>query len=134
MNHNHPLIQHPPLIALTLQTLASSAQASSPKTYGSFSCHWCMPQRPGSLVEVTISLLQQRILATAIVASCRLDDDGYQLELHVIHPDHAFQMRMIEQLYHICNYQRWVLRHEGRVLDSEQAALEWIERYAQHFH
>ena len=44
----------------------------------------------------------------------------------------AFTARMLEQIWQIMNYQNR-LEQEGRVLSIEEAALEWIDRYAAHF-
>lgn len=45
----------------------------------------------------------------------------------------AFSTRMVEQVQHIRHYRQEVLRIEGRVLDDDSAALEWITRYAAAF-
>jgi len=42
-------------------------------------------------------------------------------------------VRMIEQICYIEHYRKEVLLNEGRRITSEQAALEWIEKYAQDF-
>ena len=44
----------------------------------------------------------------------------------------AFAARMLEQIWQIINYQNR-LEQEGRVLSIDEAALEWIDRYAAHF-
>jgi hypothetical protein len=44
-----------------------------------------------------------------------------------------FATRMVAQVQHIKHYRQEVLRVEGRVLDDDSAALEWIERYAATF-
>ncbi|WP_313952899.1 hypothetical protein [Accumulibacter sp.] len=44
--------------------------------------------------------------------------------------DRAFATRMVEQVQHIERYRQEVLRVEGRVLDGDSAAWEWISRYA----
>ena len=45
----------------------------------------------------------------------------------------AFRARMDAQREQIENYRLAVLRDEGRQLDMEQAAIEWIERFAERF-
>jgi hypothetical protein len=40
---------------------------------------------------------------------------------------------MVEQVCHIENYKKEIYRAEGRLLSSEQAAMEWIIRYASRF-
>ncbi len=42
-------------------------------------------------------------------------------------------MRMVEQVCHIERYRADVLEREGRALTGEQAAEEWIKRYAEDF-
>lgn len=41
----------------------------------------------------------------------------------------TFTARMLEQIWQIINYQNR-LEQEGRVLSIEEAAFEWIDRYA----
>jgi hypothetical protein len=40
---------------------------------------------------------------------------------------------MIEQICHIESYRRDVAQQEGRQLTTEEAAVEWISRYASSF-
>jgi len=47
-------------------------------------------------------------------------------------PD-TFLLRMEAQCSEIKRYRQQVLRNEGRELSQDQAALEWIERYAEFF-
>lgn len=45
----------------------------------------------------------------------------------------AFAGRMQAQCSEIRRYQQTVVRNEGRYLSQDEAALEWIERYAETF-
>ena len=45
----------------------------------------------------------------------------------------AFLARMVEQVCHIEDYRKSVHRIEGRELSPEEAAMEWIEKYASQF-
>lgn len=45
----------------------------------------------------------------------------------------TFAARMVEQIQLIEHYRQEVLRAEGRELDGDSAALEWIARYAAQF-
>ncbi len=40
---------------------------------------------------------------------------------------------MVEQVCYIEDYRRFVLMHEGRELSQEDAASEWIAKYAAQF-
>jgi hypothetical protein len=41
--------------------------------------------------------------------------------------------RMVEQVCHIENYKKVVYQAEGRLLTAEEAAMEWISKYASQF-
>lgn len=45
----------------------------------------------------------------------------------------AFRLRMLTQCRQIAAYRQAVLRKTGRLLTPDEAALEWIERYAATF-
>lgn len=45
----------------------------------------------------------------------------------------AFSIRMVEQICHIEHYKKKVLIEEGRALSNDEAAAEWIEKYATEF-
>ena len=45
----------------------------------------------------------------------------------------AYAVRMVEQLCYIEHYRQNVLQSEGRELSGEEAALEWIEKFAGNF-
>ena len=47
--------------------------------------------------------------------------------------EQAFSARMVEQICYIEEYKRTVKQKEGRELTSDQAAAEWIEKYASDF-
>ncbi len=48
-------------------------------------------------------------------------------------PTDPFAARMLAQIALIERYRVDILRREGRRLDSDGAALEWISRYAERF-
>lgn len=48
-------------------------------------------------------------------------------------PDDPFQQRMQAQCERIRRYRDQVLREQGRALSYDEAAMEWIERYAEMF-
>lgn len=45
----------------------------------------------------------------------------------------AFRLRMEQQCHQIRQYRQSMLRECGRLLSPDEAALEWIERYAATF-
>jgi hypothetical protein len=89
--------------------------------------------RTAHVVKVRIPCVRPPFETTARVAWCRAANGGYELGLAFVDPDDAFRARMVEQVCHIEQYRREVRDREGRELDAEAAALEWIERNAARF-
>ncbi len=87
----------------------------------------------GAAVVLTIPLVTPPFRVAASVVWCRGDDLDYEVGVRFREADAAFAARMVEQVCQIEHYRREVLRVEGRVLDAESAAVEWIERYAAEF-
>jgi hypothetical protein len=58
---------------------------------------------------------------------------GYELGVTFLDAEDAFRARMVEQLCHIEDYRRSVMRTQGRELSLDEAATEWIEKFAEDF-
>jgi len=58
---------------------------------------------------------------------------GFVIGMSFRNKSEAFRMRMLEQLCYIEHYRQSMLEDEGRELNSQQAASEWIDRYAAAF-
>lgn len=56
----------------------------------------------------------------------------YGMDDGLVHQD-EFRLRMEKQCIQINKYRRSMLRECGRLLSPDEAALEWIERYAATF-
>ena len=88
--------------------------------------------RAGETIRIAISAIQPPFEATASVVWCRFMGDHF--EVGVRFADAArFSVRMVEQICHIEHYRRDVERREARTLSSEEAAREWISKYAAEF-
>ena len=87
----------------------------------------------GSLINIKIPFINPEFESRAIVVYCRKQKDFYNVGVSFENPEEAFQTRMVEQVCHIEHYKREVLEKEGRELTGEEAALEWISRYAKRF-
>jgi len=92
--------------------------------------HGCSP---GRIVHITIPTHPWPFEAQGIVAWCRRDGDQYEVEVRFADEATRFAVRMVEQICYIEHYRREVLAHEGRALNTEEAAAEWIARYAARF-
>ncbi len=97
----------------------------------SFSCS--RELSPGTLIVIRITTVEPHFEARAQVAWCHREDDGYVAGVAFTEADDLFRARMVEQLCHIEHYKAEVLAKEGRRLDGEQAAREWITRFAHGF-
>ncbi len=86
-----------------------------------------------ALVEVTITSLTPPFNAPARVVWCRAATKGFDVGLRFVNADDFFAVRMVEQVYQIEEYKKHVLAREGRELSLEDAAQEWIDRYAARF-
>lgn len=88
---------------------------------------------PGCAIRVTIPLLGEQYEADGLVAWCRAAGSRYEVGVRFLTPQDRFSVRMVEQLCYIEDYRQQVASDEGRELTSEEAAAEWIERFAEHF-
>jgi hypothetical protein len=97
----------------------------------SFKCTQAAPV--GSNIIVRIALTSPPFEARCQVTWCQADGDAWQVGVQFLDQDDLFRARMVEQICHIEQYRRSVRASEGRAMSSHEAALEWIERYADAF-
>jgi len=89
---------------------------------------------PESVVALRIPCLRPVFeVSTARVAWCKNEGGQYAVGVQFLDHDVAFRVRMVEQVCHIVNYRRDVEILEGRKLTIDEAAREWIKRYASSF-
>ncbi|MFT6552593.1 MAG: hypothetical protein ACJA1I_002649 [Zhongshania marina] len=89
--------------------------------------------RVGSKLNFYIPSLSDEPAGRGRVVWCRPLRASFRLGLEFEQAYDACRARMVEQLCLIENYRREVKLNEGRELDPEQAAAEWIEAYAADF-
>lgn len=88
---------------------------------------------PMQRVKVSIPALKKDNHLIGTVVWCEKTKNGYEIGLKFEGKREAFRLRMIEQVCHIEHYRKEVESVEGRVLSAEEAAREWISRYAGEF-
>lgn len=93
----------------------------------------CTAVESGQGIRVTIPVLGRHFEVDGVVAWCRGVAQGYEVGVRFLSPQDRFCVRMVEQLCYIEDYRGTVERNEGRTLTSEQAAREWIHRFAEEF-
>ena len=85
------------------------------------------------IVRVSIPALNQDNHLSGKVVWCEQSPNGYEIGIEFEGSKDVFRLRMIEQICHIEHYRKEVKLAEGRELSSEEAASEWITRYAGDF-
>ncbi|MCP4335630.1 MAG: PilZ domain-containing protein [Gammaproteobacteria bacterium] len=84
-------------------------------------------------VRINIPILDRDNNLIGNVAWCEEAGSGYVVGIKFVKSRDFFRMRMIEQICHIEHYRDEVLRTQGRELSAQEAAAEWISKYAGDF-
>jgi hypothetical protein len=88
---------------------------------------------PGDVVEIRVPFVRPPFEVEARVAWCKAREGHYEIGVEFLNPDDVFMTRMVEQVCQIENYKQDILRTEGRLLSPEEAATEWLFKYAAKF-
>jgi len=87
----------------------------------------------GLLINVTVPIVNPPFLAKGRVAWCLKRKEYFDIGVQFVEKGDAYRIRMVEQICHIEHYKKEILENEGRILNGEEAALEWISKYASDF-
>ena len=87
-----------------------------------------VPLSKGSRIRVRIPIEDPPFEAEAVVAWCRKEDD-YCIGVKFVDESTEFSLRMVEQACYIKHY-LYEAEKAGRQLTSDEAAHEWIIKYA----
>ncbi len=129
-------IRHPASVPLEYQVnpkQQSSHQLRNISMGGlSFLSHHKLPKN--STIQIRIPSIDPPFVANGTVVWCiKEDDECYRVGVKFKDKKTAFRVRMVEQLCHIEGYRQYVYAHEGRKLTGEEAAIEWIQKFASRF-
>lgn len=91
------------------------------------------PLELGTVIRVRISSVEPAFEAPCSVSWCRRHEEHYLVGVKFLDAQDVYRARLVEQVCHIEHYKRQVFEREGRVINGEQAAREWILKYAQDF-
>jgi len=91
------------------------------------------PVRKGTPIHIEIPINNPPYSADGTVAWCRPEGDHFAVGVQFNEPATQYSVRMVEQVCHIEAYRSMVMEKEGRDLSSEEAASEWINKYAADF-
>ena len=84
-------------------------------------------------VQVCIPFLERDNTLVGNVVWCDRSGNGYEIGIEFEKSRDVFRLRMIEQICHIEHYRKEILLQEGRELTTQEAASEWITKYASDF-
>lgn len=129
-------VRHPSDIPVDIEVLSDTAlhgaQMQDVST-GGLSCRVSSPLAEGTVVAFSVPSISSEFSGTGVVVWCRAYNGFCQLGIEFSCKKDAYQARMVEQVCHIEQYRNDVAANEGRHLSGEEAAEEWIERYAAEF-
>lgn len=84
-------------------------------------------------IQVRFPVLDENTSIDGKVAWCNKTERGYEVGLEFTDPEEVERLKMIDQICQIENFRRDLEQRDGRRLSSEQAAREWISKYAGDF-
>jgi hypothetical protein len=87
----------------------------------------------GTIIHMEIDVVEPGFSADGVVTHCEEEDDHFIIGVQFTSRDDLFVARMVEQICHIEHYKREVAEREGREITGQQAAKEWIAKYAASF-
>ena len=91
------------------------------------------PVKVGTMVEFDIPVIKPDYHGRGVIVWRReQSSNSYEVGVRFTSDDEFYRTRMVEQVCQIEDY-RQRLALKGRKLSSEEAALEWIERYSANF-
>ena len=128
-------IRHPTAIPISYR-LGEVAASSSDYLDNLSAGGLCFKSRqalePGAPILIEIPFVEPVFAFNGRVAWCRAKGELYEIGVNFETTTQA-SVRIVEQICYIEEYRKRVKRREGRALSSEEAAREWIEKYAAHF-
>jgi hypothetical protein len=99
---------------------------------GGIACSVPAPLPVGSAVQLRVPLIWPDYKGCGVVVWCREVGRAFEVGIE-FDAEEAFKSKMVEQLCQIEQYRQQVLSDQGRALDGEQAAREWISQNAGQF-
>lgn len=128
----HP-VNIPIEVSITGYITSDELSQASDLGAGGLAFHSNQNIEPGTIVCIKIPYIQPEFETDAKVVWCRKRLKGTELGVEFLTLDDAFKARMVEQICYIENYQHAVKRREGRNLTIQEAAVEWVSKYAANF-
>ncbi len=133
--------RHPTDIPICVKTATLSKEEECDMkdlSEGGLSCFLYSPIEVGMIVDINITTIDPPYYGQGKVVWVKLCDDNcknprYEVGIKFTDNNEMFKVRMVQQICHIEQYKLRILEEEGRELDSNAAAQEWIQLYAADF-
>ncbi len=129
-------IRHPSDIPIEIGT-EMAPQAARHRlnnvSLGGLCCECAAPLTPGALVKIRFPVVRPAFETKGNVVWCHRRQGHFDLGVQFTEREDAFRARMVEQICHIEHYRNEIRDAEGRILDGEAAAREWISKFAAQF-
>lgn len=88
----------------------------------------------GDIIEFKIPVMKPDYRGRGVVVWRRKQAlSEFEVGMRFTSDDEFFRTRMVEQVCQIEEYRQQAFSNDGRVMTSEEAALEWIAKYAKNF-
>ncbi|MFT7130982.1 MAG: Tfp pilus assembly protein PilZ [Gammaproteobacteria bacterium] len=87
----------------------------------------------GSRVNIGIPSVLPPYRGAGEVVWCHAKGDHFEVGVHFDDEQEAFRSRMVQQVCQIEHYKNMMFEREGRTINGEAAAAEWISKYAVDF-
>ncbi len=128
-------IRHPSDIPIefTVENIEMTRDTLSNISVGGLSLRSEDPIEVGLLINVTVPAVRPPFLAKGRVAWCLKRKEYFDIGVQFVEEEDTYRARMVEQVCHIEQYKKDIMKSEGRVLNGKEAALEWISKYAAEF-
>ena len=137
--HNNPqreFLRHTIRVPLEIEQVADAAPHTEEGvnvSYGGLAFLSSTCPSEGDVLRLRIAIVDPPFEAKARVAWCKEEAGKYLVGVEFLDSTVAFQSRMVQQVCSIENYRQEVEEEEGRVLTPQEAAAEWIAKYAGRF-
>lgn len=135
MHNRRQFIRHPIDVPIQIQAQSDSALdhiSMADIGEGGIAFYSNVLFQGDSVLSVKISHVQPPFEALCVVCWQREKGDEFEVGVRFLDGESQFRARMVEQVCHIEDYRRKAIE-EGRPLSSEEAAIEWIGKFAGDF-
>ncbi len=130
-------LRHPIDIPIELEVIGKSSSATQQLnniSLGGLSCEIDEYLEQGTLVRIRINCVTPVFEMIGQIIWCLEKKKGYDVGIEFDDKDQKiFTLRMVEQICQIEHYKKEVLHKDGRELTSEEAASEWVSKYASEY-